>query len=283
VTGGWWLGFGRYTDTPDLLSLSKDNAIQEAERQGFHVAFGAPIYSENVPVDTVLAQQPSPGERVLRDGTITLYLSLGPERYAVPDVIGKEANFAQSLISAQLVVEIVDGYSDTLPPGYVAATEPAVGTLLPPGGTVKLFVVTGPFPVHVPDVVGRSLDDARNALRNAGFTDITVEERDDDRPKNTVLEQTPAANTGLVSASGQAVTLVVSRGPLLAMPNLVGAICGDAANQLEGLGVNAVTKPDEADLATWVVEAQSVPVGNKLTPGQTVQLTCKAPAAPGDG
>ena len=59
IAGGWWLGVGRYTTAPDLRQLTRDNAIAEAERQGFSVVIGAPIYSELVPRDTVLQQQPA--------------------------------------------------------------------------------------------------------------------------------------------------------------------------------------------------------------------------------
>ncbi|HEY7222450.1 MAG TPA: PASTA domain-containing protein [Micromonosporaceae bacterium] len=283
ITGGWWLGAGRYTKAPNLLNFSKDNAIAEAQRQGFGVTFGAPIYSEVVPADTVLNQQPAPGGRIVRGGTVIVYLSLGPERYAVPDITGQELEYALTRIPKQLLVDQVDGYSDTLPKGYVAGTKPVAGEILAPGQTVTVTVVKGPFPVHVPEVVTKLLGDAENDLHAAGFTDIVVQNRDSDQPKDTVLEQTPDGNTGLASASGQTVTLVVSNGPALPMPNFVGlTTCQIAVGQLQAMGMIVATAPlpPEQLPGDWTVTAQSPGAGQALTPGQTIDLTCAPPPPP---
>jgi serine/threonine-protein kinase len=277
IAGGWWFGFGRYTESPMLLQLTKDNAVAEAARLGFTVEYGPTIYSEQVPADTVMQQTPPPGGRILKGGTVTLYLSAGPERYPVPNVAGQALEYALSRMPKQFVVEQVDGHSDTLPVGYVAGTDPPAGTQLAPGSPVKVIVVRGAFPVHVPDVVGQLLPEAENRLRAAGFTEIEVQQRDDDKPKDTVLDQTPAANTGLATAAGQKVVLIVAKGPALPMPNLVGQNCQSAASHLVGMGIN-VSTPGVADPLRIVhhVQAQSVAEGAALTPGQTVELTCVA-------
>jgi serine/threonine-protein kinase len=278
MLGGWWLGVGRYTTAPSLLALTRDNAIAEAERLGFEITFGAPRHDENVPADTVLAQQPPPGDRIVRGGAVTVYLSLGPERYTVPEITGQALEFALTRIPRQFVVEQVDGYSDTLPVGYVAGTNPPPGTVLAPGQTVQVIVVRGPYPVHVPSVVGQQVDDAESELRAAGFTNITVERRDDDAPRNEVLEQTPAGGTGMASAEGQAVTLVVSNGPAQPMPDLVGQNCQAAVDQLEDLeGMNIkVSTPGVAGPLRSItsVKVQSIPPDTPLTEGQTVELQC---------
>jgi len=275
IAGGWWFGFGRYTEAPTLLQLTKDNAVAEAARLGFAVDYGAGIFSEQVPTDTVMQQSPAPGGRIVKGGTVTLFLSLGPERYPVPNVAGQALEYALSRMPRQFVVEQVDGFSDTLPVGYVAGTDPAPGTQLPPNSSVKVIVVRGAFPVHVPDVVGRLLAEAEAELRAGGFTQIEVQHKDEDKPKDTVLEQTPPAGTGLPTAANQKVVLVVSNGPALPMPNLVGQNCQSAADQLIGMGVN-VSTPGVADpfRPVFHVETQGVKEGDPLTAGQTVELSC---------
>jgi len=277
MAGGWYVGVGRYVTAPTLLNLTKDNAIAEAQRQGFAISFGGPMYSESIPVDTVLAQQPPPGGKIVRGGTVTVNLSAGPERYAVPDIVGQDFTFASTRIPVQFQVQKVDGFSDTLPVGYVVATDPPAGTVLAPGQLITVTVANGPYPVHVPAVVGKKLDDARNQLEDAGFPEPDVEYRDDDRPRDTVIEQTPDGNTGITSAGGQVVTLVVSNGPLQKMPNLLTQQCTDALATLRGMGMDAHSSPDEALLIPapfWKVSAQSVPQDQPLTQGQRVDLTC---------
>jgi eukaryotic-like serine/threonine-protein kinase len=275
IAGGWWLGFGRYTEAPTFLQLTKDNAVAEAARLGFSVDYGPGIFSEEVPADTVMQQSPAPGGRIVKGGTVTLNLSRGPERYPVPNVVGQSLEYALSRMPKQFVVEQVDGHSDTLTAGYVVGTDPPAGTQLAPNSVVKIIVARGAFPVHVPDVVGRKLDDAQNQLRAAGFTEIEVQHKDDQNPKDTVLEMTPAGGTGLPTAAGTKVVLVVSNGPALPMPDLVGQNCHTAAEQLKGMGIN-VSTPDVPDPIRpgYHVETQSVKEGDPLTLGQTVELRC---------
>ncbi len=275
LAGGWWLGFGRYTEAPTLLQLTKDNAVNEAARLGFSVDYGPGIYSEQVPADTVMQQSPAPGGRIVKGGAVTLFLSVGPERYPVPNVAGQSVQYALSRMPKQFVVEQVDGHSDTLPAGYVAGTDPPAGTQLSPNSVVKIIVVRGGFPVHVPEVVGKLRADAETQLRAAGFTQIEVQEKDDQKPKDTVLEMTPPAGTGLSAAANQKIVLVVSKGPAVAMPNLVNQNCEVAVNQLKAMGVNPST-PGVADPVRFatVVKAQGVKEGEALTAGQSVELTC---------
>jgi serine/threonine-protein kinase len=277
ILGGWWVGVGRYTTAPTLLSLTKDNAVAEAERLGFQVTFGARMYSETVPADSVLAQQPPPGGRIVRGGTITLYLSLGPERYAVPDIVGQEITVALTRIPQQLIVEQVDGYSDDLPVNYVVSTEPAPGTVLAPGETVRVVVARGPYPVHVPSVVGRPLAEAQSQLRAAGFTQITVEQRDSDAPRNQVIDQNPPGGTGMVSPDGQAVTLVVSNGPREPMPDVVGLPCQQAIDELTALGLQVEVDAGPLDRQFGNVKAQDPAPDTEVQAEQQVRITCRWP------
>ena len=132
TAGGWWFGFGRYTEAPTLTQLTRENAVSEATRQGFNVELGAGRYAEAIPKDTVVDQQPGPGNRIVKGGTITLVLSLGPERYPVPEVAGQSADFATAKLSEHFVVQTEPGYSDSLPENFVVSTDPPAGTVLAP-------------------------------------------------------------------------------------------------------------------------------------------------------
>lgn len=271
AVGGWWFGFGRYTDAPPLTSLTREAAVAEAQRLGFEIAVGPGIYDEKIAKDTVMRQQPAAGDRVARGGVITLTLSLGPERYAVPDVAGQAADFATNELKEHFLVQQVDGYSDTLPKGYVVGTDPAVGTPLKPGTTVKMIIAKGPYPVHVPAVVGKQLAEARAILEGQGFT-VEVQQKDSDKARDEVLEQNPDSGTGMAAANGTKVTLVVSNGPPgTPMPSYIGQSCNDARNQLQGMGFQVSVEGQDF---TWVRE-QSPNPGENVQPGQQVVLKCR--------
>jgi serine/threonine-protein kinase len=276
IVGGWWLGFGRYTTAPSFVGLTKENAQVEASRLGFTIVIGTGIYSEQVPLDTVITQNPPPGGRVLKGGEVTLVLSMGRELYPVPDVSGQALEFAKSqLTRAKLVVQEVDGFSDTLPAGYVVGTDPQANSQQPPGSVVKIIVARGPYPVHVPTVVGKQLPDAEAELRNAGFTVEVTRAEDQSKPRDFVLEQNPSGGQGMASAQGQTVKLVVANGPPgPPMPGVVGSNCAGAINQLRGLGLQVQANGNDVERFFWSVQAQSPNPGEPVQPGQTVTLQC---------
>jgi serine/threonine-protein kinase len=274
LVGGYWLFIGRYTDAPVLQGATKENAVVEAHRLGFDVAFGSGIYSDSVPKDTVIQQQPGPGDRVVRGGTITLRLSLGPERYVVPDVAGQLLDTALPQLTEHFKVVQKDGFSDTLPKGYVISTNPGIGKSLPPNTEVTVYVAKGPFPLHVPGVVGRNQDEARVILEQNGFTLGRVEEKESNQPRNQVLEQDPAEGKGVTE--GTTVNLVVSKGPPSGpMPPVEGMNCQDAKGLLEGQGLQVQVDARGPFAEQGTVRQQEPRAGEQVANGQTVIIRCQ--------
>jgi beta-lactam-binding protein with PASTA domain/tRNA A-37 threonylcarbamoyl transferase component Bud32 len=275
MVGGWWLGYGRYTEAPLLVRLTKANAVAEAKRLGFRLDLGAGRYSENVPIDTVIEQSPAPRGRIVKGGTITLTLSLGPERYPVPEVSGQSSDVAAARLREHFVVQTVDGYSDTLPVDFVVGTDPPVGTPLPPNATVKLIVAKGPYPVQVPGVVGKQMGEAEAILRGMGF-DVEVQRKDDEsHPRDQVIEQNPAAGHGLATAQGTKVVIVVANGPPgTPMPAVVDVNCRAAIDQLRGMGLQVNVNGNELEHLVWRVKTQNPEPNTPVQPGQTVELQC---------
>jgi eukaryotic-like serine/threonine-protein kinase len=99
---------------------------------------------------------------------ITLVVSAG----AVPDVANQSTDTARQLLaSVELTADPAgdkQDYSDDIPAGNVIGLEPTEGPLRP-NSTVVLIVSLGPAPVNVPDIVGMTWTQARDALINAGL------------------------------------------------------------------------------------------------------------------
>jgi eukaryotic-like serine/threonine-protein kinase len=275
LAGGWWLGFGRYTEAPPLVQLTKENAIAEATRLGFSVEYGAGLYAEEIPKDTVIKQNPEPGRRIVRGGTVTLYLSLGPERYPIPEVAGQSSDFATAQLKDHFVVETMEGYSDNLPADFVVGTDPPAGTQLKPNSVVKMVISKGGFPVHVPTVLGRPRAEAESQLAALGFTVETQVREDQTKPRDLVLEQNPSGGHGLPTAKGVKVVLIVASGPPgTPMPSVIGAGCNDATVVLQGLGFNVTVDADEISRQFGHVKGQSPNPNEPVQPGQQVQIQC---------
>lgn len=75
------------------------------------------------------------------------------------------------------------------------------GTEVAKNATIVIVYSKGEAPIDVPNVVGMKLDEARNALLAAGFSNINVEPKQTDSvEENTVLEQNPTSGTKIAPA-----------------------------------------------------------------------------------
>ncbi|MFC0030497.1 Stk1 family PASTA domain-containing Ser/Thr kinase [Micromonospora chaiyaphumensis] len=270
AVGGWWFGVGRYTVAPQLVSLTKAEAEAQATRGGFTLRYAEPRYDEKIPKDTVLGQAPVSATRIVKGGTITLTLSLGPERLPVPDVVGKDFELAQAeLTGAKLVpVKGSSRYDDALPAGVVLATDPKVGTVVKPGAKVTVILSKGRAPVTVPNLVGKNLGEARNTLAQLGLTPVETY-KDSDKPKDEILGQSPADGTGV--EKGAQVKLDVSKGPAqVPVPRVVDLPCQQAKQVLESQGFPVNIQLNPNGVARFQNPGENTPV----PPGTPVTVTC---------
>ncbi|MGX7675329.1 Stk1 family PASTA domain-containing Ser/Thr kinase [Plantactinospora sp. DSM 117369] len=267
---GWWFAFGRYTETPSLAGLAGTEAQAQAERSGFVVEYAEPRYSEDIAKDKVLAQDPESTSRIRRGGTITLTLSLGPERFPVPDVAGKTLDLAQlDLENANLVlVRGTDRYDDNLPKGVVIATSPKVGTEVKPGDKITVIVSKGKAPISVPVLVGKDIREVRNIVRDLGL-ELTESYKDSDKPKDQVIAQTPQDGAG-VEKNAQIKVDVSNGPPAINMPRVVDLPCQQAKQVLEGQGLGVVVQFNP----NGTVRIQNPNENTPVPPGTQVVITC---------
>jgi eukaryotic-like serine/threonine-protein kinase len=272
VVGGWWFAFGRYEAAPKLTGLDRAQAEALARKAGFTAHFGQGRFSEEIAKDTVLDQDPPAGQRVIKGSDISLTLSLGPERYKVPDVVGKTWELAVVDLSA-VRLQPVKGtakYSDTAPANTVLAVQPAVGTELKPGEKVTLILSKGKAPLTVPNVVGQDQAAARAALEGMGLK-VAITFQQSDKPNGQVIAQDPADGSG--AEAGQTITLTVSENPnSFPLPDVMNWGCSDAKRQLESHGL--VVQMDQGEIG-WVRDMNPKP-GAMVTAGQTILLACRA-------
>ncbi|HUR14137.1 MAG TPA: Stk1 family PASTA domain-containing Ser/Thr kinase [Mycobacteriales bacterium] len=236
--GGFYLGSYRYTKAPSVLSLTLEKATDALEAEGLDVRHGEDSYSEDVARGLVLRQDPGPGGRVRKGGAVTVHLSLGPDRRAVPRVAGKDAAAARGELVA-IGLEVADKnrtvFSQTVPKGRVVATDPAAGQKLKPGTVVTLIVSKGKQPVEVPNVTGKKQDQAVAQLKALGFVVDVQPVFSDSVPVGVVVDQTPSSGT---ADKGSTVLLHVSKGPdIVTVPDVRGETRAEGRRTLEAAGL----------------------------------------------
>jgi serine/threonine-protein kinase len=224
----------------------------------------------SVPRGKIFKQDPSPGTKVDKGGTVTLWVSTGPPKVAVPAVKGESWTKAQAdLVNAGLqpVKYIVPGKTADV----VTATDPGAGQSVPKGSKVRVNVSSGPKIAVVPSVVGLSIQDATAKLNadgfnpNPSFVDSTA-------PQGQVVSQSPAPGTS--EPQGTSVKLNVSNGPpQVTVPDVVGYTSQQAVSTLEAAGFHVTQQTVATDASQQNIVQSQNPAGNAQAPqGSTVTI-----------
>ena len=155
--------------------------------------------------------------------------------------------------------------------GDVFAQDPIEGAKLARGDIVVLKVSTGKPKVPVPDLIGKSRDDAIAILVKAGL-EPNPQPVPSDQQADTVVAQDP--HGGVVVVAGSRVRINISKGPKqVVLPSVIGLLYDQASAQLQaaGFGVKR-TDVDSTEPANKVIDQS--PTGNTLvTQGTTITLT----------
>lgn len=206
-----------------------------------------------------------------------------PAMVSVPQVVGMDRTTAENTLrDAQLEPTFSTENSDSVPEKHVIKMDPSSGTRVESGSSVAVTVSDGPGTVEVPnDLVGQSLDNARNALREAGLSVGMVSTVNSATvPENVVISTDPAGGTTLDKDSP--VQLQVSTGRVT-VPDLVGMSRSEAEDALRAddvrLSFNVAVR-DSEDEATDTVLEQSAPAGSSVAQGSTVTLTIARQVTP---
>jgi serine/threonine-protein kinase len=197
------------TAVPDVVGKGRRTARKDLQAAGFLVD-EVPTPSDTVNVDRVISQDPSGRSQAQQGTTVELEVSTGPEQVSVADVTGKSEDDARSALEAAgFKVAVQQEESADEDPGTVLSQNPASGQAAR-GSTVTITVAIEPKQIAVPDVVGRSQNQATKTLSGEGF-EVTVEEVAVDTPDDDglVQKQSPAGDKKV--DRGSTVTITVGR------------------------------------------------------------------------
>jgi serine/threonine-protein kinase len=170
------------------------------------------------PAGTVIDQQPTAGSviKIPKNGRrrVTLTVSMGVKKEAIPSVIGMETRAASARLRAlgfAVEIQTVAGQQAD----RVISVTPSEGSVAAIGETVLLTVTAGESAqaVTVPSLTGLSRATALMELFRCGLRVETVTEEDSNHPSGTVIRQSPTA--GSLVAPDTPIKLTVSNGALL--------------------------------------------------------------------
>ncbi|WP_091781674.1 Stk1 family PASTA domain-containing Ser/Thr kinase [Pedococcus dokdonensis] len=270
---GWWFlaGPGSPTVVPPTTSLTFAQA-QAALDQAHLGAEEVQSFDESVPKGIVMSTDPGAGQEVRRGTDVKVTVSKGPERYAVPNVVGKSAAEARDQITATklTVGSSKEAFDEKVAAGLVVSVDPKVGAQLKRGTKVNLVISKGRQPIQVTDFTGKPANEAVDALSKAGLeVDATEQQNSDTVPKGSVISQSP---TGGTLFKGDPVKLVVSKGPVLVkVPDVQGKQEGEATQILKDAGFNVTVERFMGGIF-GTVRSQEPGANSEQPKGSTIKL-----------
>ncbi|MGH1547735.1 transglycosylase domain-containing protein [Leifsonia poae] len=130
--------------------------------------------------------------------------------------------------------------------------------------------------VAVPDLTGKTPDEAKSILSGLGLESADGGPQDSVAPAGTVSSTDPAPGTQV--SKGTPITLFTSNGALVAVPNVVGQKFSDAQAALTAAGFKV--KAQGGNNPASIVQAQDPAAGAPAKPGTQVTVALAAASAP---
>ncbi|MCJ1715324.1 Stk1 family PASTA domain-containing Ser/Thr kinase [Curtobacterium sp. VKM Ac-2922] len=249
---GWWFGPGPGGNVriPEVAGKSVSQARQMLEAEGLRAADRTRArFDAVVAKGEVSATAPAARHEVRKGTSVQILVSNGPKMITLPAIVGQSATTAQAAL---------DDDFDLQDPQYQFSADVPKDTVIAATGrdtdgttvdltTVQEYGERGPITLTVslgavPDVTGKSVDDARAALQDVDLTVGTqTDQFDEDVPSGQVISAKAEADPVV---KGTAIDLVVSKGPApITLPDVTKQTINQAASTLEALGLK-VSYPD---------------------------------------
>jgi serine/threonine-protein kinase len=216
-----WFVSSPETKVPEVVGLQVSEAVNILEAEGFEPLVSDTSYGLKVPVGAVFFQKPDAGAVVKEGRTVFLFVSGGMKTIQVPVLKGKsvlDAKFALERLGLKL--GRVERIPSSHPEDMIFDQQYEEGTILKQGEFVgvSISVGRGGGSIIVPDLIGKSLTEARKILADSSLIigKINYQPSSTLLP-NTILDQYPSSGNSL--NSGNAVDLFVTQPSDINIPN----------------------------------------------------------------
>jgi serine/threonine-protein kinase len=268
-TATWWFTSGRYSTVPDVAGVTSDQAVDKLTSADLKADIKH-AWSNDVDAGKVISTDPPNGAEALRGDTVTVVVSSGRPR--VPSVTpGTSVDEAKKLIhDAGLQPGVDDGkqeFSGDVPKGKVVRVSPNGGTVLRLGERVDIIVSKGAEPKPIPDLRGKTKEEAFQALQEIGLKPVDAPQQafDKDIDNGKVIGTNP--QPGNVYDPGTEVQVITSNA--VTIPDVTNRNPAEVQAQLQQMGLQVQIQQVGG---AGRVFAQNPGANTRVPPGTTVIL-----------
>ncbi len=196
------------------------------------------------------------------------------DKVAVPSVVGKTIDEATAAIEEAgfELGKVEESFDDNVEAGQVISQDPKGDSKQAKGTKINLSVSKGTKAITVPDLSGKTADEAKKELTANGLKSASGEaEYSDTVEEGHVIRQDPVAGTEV--AKDSTVTYILSKGSAgIDVPNVVGQREGAAVTTLNNAGFYVNTDYMESDTVEAGLVISQDPSSGKLKEGDAVNI-----------
>jgi len=160
-----------FVSVPDVKGKELIDAWQILKRESLELKIDSFRYSEVVPRYVIIEQKPSAGEKIEKKRSVFIVLSLGPQRFFIPELVGLNFEAAKRLIEeAGLNLKDILKVHSTNPENEVIGQFPPPGGESPSRDLLVLISMGQPVKNYVsPDLNGMKIEDLQNFFLSHGI------------------------------------------------------------------------------------------------------------------
>lgn len=197
------------------------------------------------------------------------------EDKGIPNVVGMTLEQAEEELKELGVTIVVARQEEALKyeKGYIFKQLTAKGTELPEGAKLQVYVSTGLKEIEIPDVSGKTEEDAIKALLDAGFEEKNIKVKTEEHmtvKKEMVIKTDPEAGEGRTYKARITVYISTGVGKTF-MPDIVGLSREDAEKALKDAGLVGEAVEVNSEEEEGTVLEQEIEETTELDKGTTVK------------
>ena len=197
----------------------------------------------------------------------------GSDEVSVPALTGllEPAAFNEITAAGLTLSTYTEQFSKTVPASGVISQSPAAGTAVSKGTQVALVISEGP-PITVPNIIGETRAAATANCTTADLIFVPSTQFSSTIAVGAIISQSPSAGS-VVSANSE-VSGVVSLGPAIVVPNVVGNSQAAALTAVSGAGLadGTITQGFSATIPIGSVISQNPSAGTDAAAATPVNL-----------
>jgi serine/threonine-protein kinase len=164
-------------ETPALAGLTVDEALQKLGQEPLKKYRLSLMRERSQPHESarkgeIISQQPEPKSRIKAGSPIKVVLSDGPPLVTVPELIGQSRDRAATMLRRYNLKLGNEAFLNVpgKPGGLVITSDPPGKTGVVEGSQVNLLLTAGASQSNeMPDLIGFTLDEVRETLKNRGL------------------------------------------------------------------------------------------------------------------